>query len=144
MNYLSETEALIKHAEKLRADRYAPTSLNNAQLLLEAAETELNENRYDTDKPRSLAVDAKHNALHAIYVASLEKRIRDRETSLEAILLEWEASIMRLGDALDTPVYLTVGRKKPSMRCWQVSKRPRPAKPAWNSNWPIARRNSPH
>ena len=53
-NYLNETRDFIAMAKKLKADRYAPTSLGNALALLDAAETELNNNRYDTDKPRSL------------------------------------------------------------------------------------------
>ena len=110
-NYLDETRNLIKRAEKLRAERYAPVSLDNARTLLETAETELTENRYDTDRPRSLALDAKHNALHAIYVSTLEARIRDRETNLEAVLLEWEKSINQLGDALDKPLYYDYGEK---------------------------------
>ncbi|MEJ2087527.1 MAG: OmpA family protein [Gammaproteobacteria bacterium] len=108
-NYLNETRQLIEQAEKLRADRYAPKSFGNAQHLLDTAEKKLNENRYDTDEPRSLAADAKHNALHAIYVAKLDKMIRDRFTSLEEVLLEWEASIARLGDVMDTPVYFDHG-----------------------------------
>jgi len=108
-NYLSETRDFIAMAKKLKADRYAPTSLGNAISLLEAAENELNDNRYDTDKPRSLAADAKHNALHAIYIAKLENRIRSRELNLETVLLGWEASISRLGDALDTPIYFDYG-----------------------------------
>ncbi len=108
-NYLNETKTLLEDAEKLRAERYAPLSLNNARILLETAETELNNNRYDTDRPRSLAVDAKHNALHAIYISKLEQKIRDRGASLETILLEWEASIGKLGNALDKPVYFDHG-----------------------------------
>jgi hypothetical protein len=111
-NYLTETKILIEQAEKLKAERYAPTSLNNARLLLQNAENGLNENRYDTDRPRSLATDAKHNALHAIYVSKLERSIRDRKASLESVLLTWEASIGRLGDALDTPVYFDDGETK--------------------------------
>jgi outer membrane protein OmpA-like peptidoglycan-associated protein len=110
-NYLDETRDLIRRAQKLRAERYAPVSLANAQSLLETAESELNSNRYDTDRPRSLAVDAKHAALHAIYVATLDERIRDRETNLEAVLLEWEQSITQLGDALDKPLYFDFGEK---------------------------------
>lgn len=111
-NYLNETRDFIAMAKKLRADRYAPASLGNAEALLEAAETELNNNRYDTDKPRSLAADAKHNALHAIYVAKLENRIKSRELNLETVLLGWESSINRLGDALDTPVYFDYGEEQ--------------------------------
>jgi outer membrane protein OmpA-like peptidoglycan-associated protein len=108
-NYLSETRDLIALATRLKADRYAPESLGNAASLLAAAETALNDNRYDTDKPRSLAADARHNALHAIYVAKLENRIRNRELNLERVLIGWESSIERLGDALDTPVYFDYG-----------------------------------
>lgn len=109
VNYLSETKSLIRQAEKLKASRYAPMSLNNARLLLEAAENELTANRYDTDRPRLLALDAKHNALHAIYISKLERSIRDKNTNLEEVLLSWERSIARLGDSLDIPVYFDDG-----------------------------------
>ena len=109
VNYLSETKTLIKQAEKLKAAKYAPMSLNNARLLLETAESELTSNRYDTDRPRLLALDAKHNALHAIYVAKLERSIRDRSTNLEEVLLEWETSISRIGERLNLPVYFDDG-----------------------------------
>jgi len=111
VNYLSETKTLLKQAEKMRATRYAPLSLNNARLLLDTAETELTANRYDTDRPRQRALDAKHNALHAIYLSKLGKRIRERSTNLEAVLLEWEASISKVGDALNLPLYFDDGEK---------------------------------
>lgn len=108
-NYLSETRDYIALAKKLRAERYAPESLANAIQFLDAAESELTTNRYDTDKPRSLAADAKHSALHAIYIAKIENRIRSREVNLESVLLGWEADITRLGDTLDQPVYFDYG-----------------------------------
>jgi outer membrane protein OmpA-like peptidoglycan-associated protein len=111
-NYLSETKDLLVEAKKLKAERYAPMSLNNARFLLETAESELTANRYDTDRPRSLALDAKHNALHAIYVAKLERSIRGRATNLEAVLLGWEASLNKLGDALDKPIYFDNGEEQ--------------------------------
>ncbi len=110
-NYLSETKALLVQAKKLRADRYAPVSYTRAGELLQTAEAELNGDRYDTDRPRSLALDAKHNARHAIYIARLERSIRDKETNLENVLLGWEASIRRLGDAIDKPLYFDTGEK---------------------------------
>ncbi|MCZ6617856.1 MAG: OmpA family protein [Gammaproteobacteria bacterium] len=110
-NYLNETKSLLAQAEKLRASRYAPMSLNNARFLLDVAETELTANRYDTDRPRLLAMEAKHNALHAIYVSKLQRSIRDKTTNLEAVLLEWEASIGKLGDVLDRPTFFDDGEK---------------------------------
>ncbi|MCZ6641050.1 MAG: OmpA family protein [Gammaproteobacteria bacterium] len=110
-NYLSETKDLIGQAEKLRAVKYAPMSLNNARILLETAETELTANRYDTDRPRLLAMEAKHNALHAIYVSKLQRSIRDKTTNLEAVLLEWEASIGRLGAVLNRSTFFDDGEQ---------------------------------
>ena len=110
-NYLSETKNLIGQAEKLRAVKYAPMSLNNARILLATAETELTTNRYDTDRPRLLAMEAKHNALHAIYVSKLQRSIRDKTTNLEAVLLEWEASISKLGAALNRSTFFDDGEE---------------------------------
>jgi len=110
-NYLSETKNLIGQAEKLRAVKYAPMSLNNARILLATAETELTANRYDTDRPRLLAMEAKHNALHAIYVSKLQRSIRDKTTNLEAVLLEWEASISKLGAALNRSTFFDDGEE---------------------------------
>jgi OOP family OmpA-OmpF porin len=109
VNYLSETRALLEQADDLRAEKYAPVSFARAQELLVTAETELNDNRYDTDRPRSLALDAKHNALHAIHISRLERQIRDRTTSLEKVLIEWETSMRKLGAALDQPIYFDDG-----------------------------------
>src|SRR5690606_28292831 len=52
--YLSQTRALLAQAEQARVPRYAPKTLARAQALLQQAEQELNNNRYDTDLPRSL------------------------------------------------------------------------------------------
>jgi outer membrane protein OmpA-like peptidoglycan-associated protein len=109
VNYLSETKALLEQADDLRAEKYAPVSFARASELLIVAETELNSNRYDTDRARSLALDAKHNALHAIYISRLERQLRARATSLEAILLGWETSLRELGAALDQPIYFDEG-----------------------------------
>jgi hypothetical protein len=90
--------------------------IKNAQTYAAKAETayraaELNSSRYDTDRPRSLALEAKHKARHAIYIARLEQGIRNKETNLENILLGWEASVSRLGAALNKPLYFDAGEK---------------------------------
>jgi OOP family OmpA-OmpF porin len=108
-NYLTETRTLLEKADEVRADRYAPVSFERATELLAEAEGLLNTNRYDTDRPRTLAREAKHNALHAIYVAGLEDAIRRRELTLETVLLDWEGSIARLAELLDVPVVFDEG-----------------------------------
>jgi outer membrane protein OmpA-like peptidoglycan-associated protein len=111
-NYLNETRQLLAKARDENAPRLAPKSYSSAATLLEEAETTLETNRYDTDQPRSLASQAKHAALHAIFVAGLENRIRRDETTLEDILLDWEASIRTLADLYDLPVHFDFGEER--------------------------------
>lgn len=108
-NHLNETVTLLETAKGLRAERLAPDSYRRARELHAQAEAALNEDRYDTDRPRNLAQLAEHNARHAIYVARLERSIRDGDASLEQILLDWEAAVGRIADAVDVPVYFDDG-----------------------------------
>lgn len=108
-NYLNETRELLARAKEDKAPRYAPKSYERASTLLAEAESTLEANRYDTDQPRSLAREAKHNALHAIYVAGLEHTIRRKDLTLEDVLLEWEASIAMLADLYDLAVHFDEG-----------------------------------
>ena len=111
-NYLNETKTLLEQAEDRRADRWAPKSYQQAREWVAEAETALTNDRYDTDRPRSLAQQAKHSAKHAIYVSRLADDIDDGDTTLEAILLDWEASITRLADQVDTPVHYDNGQEQ--------------------------------
>ncbi|MGE0621082.1 MAG: OmpA family protein [Pseudomonadales bacterium] len=111
VNYLDETRTLLEKARDVRAPRYAPESYERATRLLEEATQALETNRYDTDEPRSLASAAKHQALHAIYVAGLERAIRSGDATLESILLDWEASITTLADLFDLAVYYDEGQQ---------------------------------
>ena len=76
--YLSQTRALLAEAEQARVPRLAPRTYEKARSLLAEAERELSENRYDTDLPRSLAQQANYEARHAIYLAALIDRLRER------------------------------------------------------------------
>jgi len=107
--YLNETRDLLSQAKKLRADRYASKTYEDAKSLLSQAETQLEEDRYDTDRPRNLARQAKHEAYHSIYLARIGNDVRKGDRSTEEVLLEWEASLRRLGDVLDTPLYFDNG-----------------------------------
>lgn len=99
--YLSETRRLLDDADKARVGRYAPLTLEKARQLLAQAERELNENRYDTDLPRSLAQQANYEARHAIYLAEIVARIRDKELTAEELVLEWERPLQRISGAAD-------------------------------------------
>ena len=84
--YLSQTRALLAEADQARVARVAPKTYEKARALLAQAERELNENRYDTDLPRSLAQQANYEARHAIYLAKVLGAMRDEDRSLEDII----------------------------------------------------------
>lgn len=105
----TEIDAEIVRAKKLDADDWAPQSYQAAIDLLAEARQVLANSRYDTDQPRNLARQAMHNALHAQYVSRLADDIDDNDTSLEAVLLEWEAVLRPLGENMDVPMYFDNG-----------------------------------
>jgi outer membrane protein OmpA-like peptidoglycan-associated protein/CheY-like chemotaxis protein len=99
--YLSQTRALLAQADQQRVPRYAPKTYARAASLLEEAERELNENRYDTDRPRNLAQQANYEARHAIYLANLISRLRDEDVPIEDIILQYEAPLARIAASAD-------------------------------------------
>jgi outer membrane protein OmpA-like peptidoglycan-associated protein len=99
--YLSETRQLLADADRARVGRYAPITLGKAKQLLADAERELNENRYDTDLPRSLAMRANYEAKHAIYLSEVVRKVRDRDLTAEELVLQWEKSMRDVAGAAD-------------------------------------------
>jgi OOP family OmpA-OmpF porin len=99
--YLSETRQLLAQADRARVGRYAPITLGKAKQLLADAERELNENRYDTDLPRSLARQANYEAKHAIYLSEIVRKVRDRDMTAEELILQWEKPMRDIAGAAD-------------------------------------------
>lgn len=98
--YLTQTRNLIRDADKARVKRYAPITLQKAKDLLAEAEKELSQNRYDADRPRSLAKQANYEVKHAFYLAKQVKRVDD-EISVEQLVLEWEDPLSEIAGAAD-------------------------------------------
>lgn len=99
--YLSETRRLLADADRARVGRYAPLTLGFAQRLLADAERELNENRYDTDLPRSLARQANYQAKHAIYLSEVVRNVRDEKLTVEELVLQWEDPLAKIAGIAD-------------------------------------------
>ncbi|ANO52342.1 OmpA family protein [Woeseia oceani] len=99
--YLSETRQLLADADRARVGRYAPVTLGRAQQLLADAERELSENRYDTDLPRSLAQRANYEARHAFYLSEVVRQVRDKDLTVEDLILEWEDPLVAISGAAD-------------------------------------------
>src|SRR5690606_9383128 len=107
--YLSQTRPLLAQAEQARVGRYAPRTLARARELLDQAELELNENRYDTDLPRSLAQQANLEARHAIYLAERIRMMRDEGWQLEDVILAYEEPLIQVAAAADQAADLERG-----------------------------------
>ncbi|MGB7214624.1 MAG: OmpA family protein, partial [Gammaproteobacteria bacterium] len=96
-------------AEQARVGRYAPKTLARARELLGQAERELNENRYDTDVPRSLAQQANREARHAIHLAERIRTMRDEGWQLEDVILAYEEPLIQVAAAADQAADLERG-----------------------------------
>jgi outer membrane protein OmpA-like peptidoglycan-associated protein len=107
--YLSQTRALLAEADQMRVPRVAPATYAKAQQLLAQAEMELNNNRYDTDLPRSLAQQANYEARHAIALAKVIGTMREQDRSLEDVILSYEDPLVQIGAAADKAVQLDGG-----------------------------------
>ncbi|MDH4110579.1 MAG: OmpA family protein [Gammaproteobacteria bacterium] len=109
--YLDETRRLIADAERARVERYAPITLAKAKSLLAEAEKELNENRYDADRPRALAREANYEAKHAIYLSEVVRDVRDRDVTVEQVILKWEGPLREIASAADISADLSNGHE---------------------------------
>jgi outer membrane protein OmpA-like peptidoglycan-associated protein len=110
--YLSETRRLLSDADRARVGRYAPITLGKAKRLLADAERELNENRYDTDLPRSLARQANYEAKHAIYLSEVVRKVRDKDLTAEQLVLQWEAPLRQIAGVADIQPDMETGPDK--------------------------------
>jgi len=99
--YLTETRRLLADADRARVGKYAPLTLGKAKLLLADAERELNENRYDTDLPRSLAIRANYEAKHALYLSEIVRQVRDKDLTAEQLVLAWEQPMRAIAGVAD-------------------------------------------
>ena len=99
--YLSETRRLLADADRARVGKYAPITLGKAKRLLAEAERELNENRYDTDRPRNLAIQANYEAKHALYLSEIVRQVRDKDLTAEQLVLNWEQPMRALAGVAD-------------------------------------------
>ncbi len=107
--YLDETRRLLADADRARVGRYAPITLGKAKQYLADAERELNENRYDTDLPRSLAIAANYEAKHALYLSEIVRQVRDKDLAVEQLVLNWEEPLRAISGVADITPYMQDG-----------------------------------
>jgi outer membrane protein OmpA-like peptidoglycan-associated protein len=98
---LDSTRVLIDQARQDRVQKVAPKTLGQAEALLAAAEDALEQDRYDTDRPRDLARQANYQARHAIFLAAFIQSLKQDKTSTEELILSFEEPLRRVAAAGD-------------------------------------------
>lgn len=100
-NYLANTRNLLAKAEDSDVKDKAPVTLKRAKDLVSRAETSLNQNRYDTDEPRGLALGAQYEAKHALYLNKTIRQIEKDDKELEDLYLSFETYLRQIASNLD-------------------------------------------
>jgi outer membrane protein OmpA-like peptidoglycan-associated protein len=101
--YLSPVRTLLIEAERMKAARYAPQTLAEANSRLEEAEAALAGNR---SQPEVAAVEievARLAAAHALQLATAIRQVDADEQSLEGLVLAIEADVRRIAEAAGLP-----------------------------------------
>jgi OmpA-OmpF porin, OOP family len=106
---LRDANHLLAQAEEERVEKYAPITLAKARASLAEAESSLVEDRYDTDRPRLLARQAKEQASHALHLTALIRAVDAGDRPLEEVLLSNEAPVVDIANVLDVTPDLSNG-----------------------------------
>ncbi|MDJ0928150.1 MAG: OmpA family protein [Gammaproteobacteria bacterium] len=107
--YLTTSRSLMAQAGEAKADKFAPRSIGLARDALQLAENTLDADRTQTARARELAATAAYEARHALHIAGIAARVKDRELSVEDIVLDWEEPLRRLAETADRPADLSRG-----------------------------------
>jgi len=106
---LSQTAALLAEAQQSRIAQFVPRSYARAAELLAEAERALDADRYATERPRELARQANYEARHALYLGSRIAGVDAEQTTVEDLILEYEAALGRVAASAEIPVELDNG-----------------------------------
>ncbi len=109
ISYLVETRKKISDAEDLDIDDTAPKTLALSKKLVNQCEKELNNNRYDTDLPRSLAKSAQYEIVHAYYIDKFVNNFNKNDITLENMILDIENDFSKIISALEIEKDFTSG-----------------------------------
>jgi outer membrane protein OmpA-like peptidoglycan-associated protein len=106
---LRDARSLLAQADAEKVEKFAPQTLANSRALLAEAERALVEDRYDTDRPRSLAKQAKEQASHALHLTAVIKAINSGDHAPEDVLLASETPVVNIANEVDVTPDLSNG-----------------------------------
>ena len=118
--HLSEARRLIAEADQRKVEKFAPLTLGKARDLLQQADASIVRDRYSPDEAIALAAQASYEARHAVYIAEIVNRVREDETSVEAVILDWELPIAEIAAALEVDPDFRAGYTQTSEQIMQA------------------------
>ena len=99
---LGKTREARSEAVKAEAPKWSSATFADAEALLNRAESDLRENRYDRSMARELAEDSRSQFLRAARIAQAARQIDDNaRTRVEPLMLEYETLLDRIGEKLN-------------------------------------------
>jgi OmpA-OmpF porin, OOP family len=106
---LRDAKHLLAQADQEHVEKYAPVTLARARASLAEADRAIVEDRYDTDRARLLARQAKEQASHALHLAAQIKGVNSNDSTFEDLLLQSEAPVVDIATALGVTPDLSNG-----------------------------------
>lgn len=107
--HLAVARSLLAQARLAKTERSAPRTTARAEGLLERADGLLVAERYDTAEAIDLARRAEYEARHAMYIAAVTERVREKEIATEDVILDWESALLAVANALEIEANLSSG-----------------------------------
>ncbi|MCX7063696.1 MAG: DUF4398 domain-containing protein, partial [Proteobacteria bacterium] len=102
---LRDARHLLAQADEENVEKFAPQTLEQAKASLAEADQAIVEDRYDTDRARLLAKQAKEQASHALHLTAQIQAVNDDNREFEAVLLRAEAPVVDIANALSVTPY---------------------------------------
>lgn len=87
---IGPTLELLQQAEDQSVVDYAPVTLAKSKLLVQQAESELNDKRYDNSNAERLADEAYYEVKHAIRISKLIREMNEKDKTWEDVILSAE------------------------------------------------------
>ncbi len=107
--YLSPVRALLVEAGRMKAARYAPQTLAEANARLAEAESALAANRSQPELAAPEIEAARLAAAHTLHLATAIRQVDTDEQTIEDLVLSLEQSVRRMADAAGLPAVSIAG-----------------------------------
>ena len=112
--HLSQARGLIADADQNKVKKSAPLTLARARDLLQQADASLVKDRYQTAEAIALAGQASYEAQHAMYIAGIVRQVREDESTVENVILDWESPVTGIAETLDIEADFSMGHARTS------------------------------